>query len=750
MKNYINFGSSVSGNYELIEPVRILYNACRNHPDFKVLAIRSKCDTIEVDCCNDQVPSRNSVGIKNRERLALIYNKDNTYPYEVRALRKDFPVTLHQNHVPDGEPASLCIYFEPWTAIERTWTPQLFLQRILWWLKETAGDTLHREDQPLEQLYFKSPIELVLPVDFEEKLQKRNQTFQIYYSTKPKKDLIILRGDFFQQNQRDKHISEEIKFECIAISPSPVLHAPISKFPKTLGELNDQFVERGSEIYNALKEEIKRGISSDGIESPSGNMGTLLILNAKVKRDKDAIPEKKEIKGFFINGKTCANLGEACGVLSKIPDGRYYKVKIIGRNTDLIDSWKEIIIEPIEIVSPLNRQSAQILSKTDEKTSNFKGVLAGVGALGSALADIWSKEAWGQWTYIDDDYLKPHNIVRHIARDKNIGQRKTDTVSAYTSGNFHPGYINSNAIFGKANDFINCKIDSALKSSKLFIDATTTLEVPRDIAVSNFAVRAASVFITPSGKSSVLLLEDKDRTIRLDSLEAQYYRAMINSTWGKNHLSGHQGQIWVGTGCRNASMIIAQDLILLHAATLARQTRFLQSYFDAAIRIYEVVEDNGAMNSYDIPVHEVKNCRIGNWEIVWDEVIYNKIALLRRENLPNETGGLIVGFTDQKQNRIYIVDILEAPIDSESSPTSFIRGINGANVELNKIADKTANVVEYIGEWHSHPRNSSAIPSNYDLSLLKYLSDNLFKEGKPGLIVIAGEDELSICINGRG
>jgi hypothetical protein len=45
------------------------------------------------------------------------------------------------------------------------------LNRILWWLAETASGTLHRPDQPLEQLYFQSPLELILPFDFEEKVQ---------------------------------------------------------------------------------------------------------------------------------------------------------------------------------------------------------------------------------------------------------------------------------------------------------------------------------------------------------------------------------------------------------------------------------------------------------------------------------------------------------------------------------------------------------------------------------------------------
>ena len=148
---------------------------CEESKDFEVIELRhltqkdeNVSDLIIVECINDQVPSHNQYGIKVRERLALVFTPDRLP--EVRALRNDFPTVPHMNHVLPGEPASLCLYSETWHYLERTWTAQKHLQQILWWLTGAARGTLHRDDQALEPLYFESPFEIVLPPDFEEKL----------------------------------------------------------------------------------------------------------------------------------------------------------------------------------------------------------------------------------------------------------------------------------------------------------------------------------------------------------------------------------------------------------------------------------------------------------------------------------------------------------------------------------------------------------------------------------------------------
>jgi Prokaryotic E2 family A len=178
-ETYITFGEPISGPLpdSLTLPVmKDLFVGVRQRREFTVVEARrierddGYAEMLVVDCENDAVPSRSQVGIQYRERLALVFHNNLDRPPEVRALRQGFPLTLHQNHVLTGEPPSLCLYFSAWPEVRRTWTVQGHLSRVLWWLAETATGTLHRSDQPLEQLYFESPFELVLPFDFREKV----------------------------------------------------------------------------------------------------------------------------------------------------------------------------------------------------------------------------------------------------------------------------------------------------------------------------------------------------------------------------------------------------------------------------------------------------------------------------------------------------------------------------------------------------------------------------------------------------
>lgn len=124
------------------------------------------CDIIVVNVSDGTYGPHNQAGLKRTERLALCYTEQNVFPWEVRALRQDLPVTLHQNQTGESEAKSLCLYDTSWKNVQRSWTPQSFLRRILWWLRETANGTLHPNDQALERLFFHNGFQLVLPYDF--------------------------------------------------------------------------------------------------------------------------------------------------------------------------------------------------------------------------------------------------------------------------------------------------------------------------------------------------------------------------------------------------------------------------------------------------------------------------------------------------------------------------------------------------------------------------------------------------------
>lgn len=750
---YIPLGEAFSdiNPDHLIQPIaKQTLSVCATHSDFEVVELRclkggdnTVSDIIVVDCVNGQVPSRNSFGIKVRERLALVFSSGHSP--EVRALRKDFPENVpHLNYVGLGQPAWLCIYFEPWGTVERTWTPQKFLRRILWWLSETAKGTLHRDDQPLERLYYESPMEIVLPPDFEEKIKDQQFSFTCQSVERSPRNIRAIRGLFIPKTEKNEQ--RIYRTEVLMLELPPVVHGTIELYPKTLGQFHDQFEDRGGEFISKLKSLIQDKVPQTGLTRDTQSR-CLLIFTIPVKRTAaDVEPESHEVRAFIIV-QDLATLGEAVCVLTA-HDGIFYVTPFIGTAAgDEIAAWREIEIVPVEVKHEPDKAFARKASGVNEDTADFKGVLLGVGALGSAIAELWSKEAWGSWTFIDPDTLEPHNIIRHAGKNHQIGLFKVDAVKNMIEANYHPGYHTGEAIADSATKTANSRVINVISGADLLVDATTTIHVPRDLSHWDDTPRSVSVFLTPSGYASALLLESADRCMRLDSLEAQYYRAIINSDWGATHLNGHKGVLWVGAGCRDVSAVISNESIQLYAAVIARQVRLLRDKPEPRIRIWSTESETGALFAADIPVQEQMATVCGEWEVKWDAGLYQKLCSMRHAHLPKETGGILLGYIDQMLKSVYIVDALSAPPDSDADLTGFTRGVEGLEATLNEVTQRTANIVNYIGEWHSHPSFTSAYPSSLDRALIEKLANTLALEGQPALMIIVGSaGEMSVSI----
>jgi integrative and conjugative element protein (TIGR02256 family) len=112
-------------------------------------------------------------------------------------------------------------------------------------------------------------------------------------------------------------------------------------------------------------------------------------------------------------------------------------------------------------------------------------------------------------------------------------------------------------------------------------------------------------------------------------------------------------------------------------------------------------------------------------------------------SLSNETGGILLGYFDYKIKALYLVEALAAPPDSKEEKVSFIRGKSGMPEMLTECFHRTANIVQYIGEWHSHPDGVSPTQSSDDVNLLKHLSESMAPEGASPVIAIVGERSIN-------
>jgi len=746
-EEYFEFGVLIEGMNAAalsLQQSKQTIAAVEHHPNFEVLEFRRLPDYSEilvVECTNKGIWTKNPIGIGYRERLALRFFPEAKSTPEVRALKKHFPDAPHQNHVLNGEPKSLCLYLDKWPALERSWTPEKHLNRILYWLSETANESLHRDDQPVEQVFFQGTIELVLPADFDDKVDDKN--FLLQPKARPLRDKAprIMVSSFVPA----KTVKEEdVPLACIALTLPAIVHGQIEQMPNSLGELHDQLESRGAPVITSLFDQIKERVGQNGIPKSTETF-TLMVLRIPILRKEGTEIERIERRGFVISAGL-GELGVAGGALFEM-NKRYQRFTLMV-GEDASQQWRDIKVEPIECLLPFTREYARQAAGIRSEGPN--GLLVGAGALGSSMLNIWHRQGWGVWTIIDPDHVKPHNLARHAAYEHQVGEYKADAVN----GLFHSLYGQAEpcgtAIAEDARDFNNKAVAQAIKSNSLIVDASTTIEYPRDIAIRDDVIRAVTVFLTPSGMGAVLLIEDADRNLRLDMLEAQYYRSILRNHWGENHLVGNIGHLRVGGGCRDVSSVMSTELINVHSANLARQVRLLSEKPEALIRVWHSDPETGEVSSNSIVPSEslVREC--GSWKIVWNQAIRLAVCDDRKNALPDETGGVLLGYVDLKLMRIYVVDALSAPKDSTGDRSGFTRGIEGLKDNVEKAQRLTGNIVSYIGEWHSHPSGSSANPSKADLHLLSYLAQGLQHDGLPALMLIVGEGEENFLSGSTG
>lgn len=683
-----------------ITRTKALLDAVQRHRDYSLLQIlrypaegRPKLEylIIEVEC--DAVPPRNPVGIQYRERLALRVPSNDKELIEVLAMRQDFPVLMHQNQVNPGAPASLCLYFEPAAAVRRTWTPQSFLRRIQWWMEKSARDEIHPADQPVEHLFFASKFELVLPWNFDELRNNPDQRFVVFLQQeRPDKGFTCFLEPFTENHPKSKTVRH------IELTLPAIVHGFVERDPVTLRQLSDLLAQRKVDLMGPLRTALQEGVGKLGVATSTTEAGTVILLHIPISRSTDAAPDSLMHRAFLI--PTCSfQLGVACGALF-VHANLYYRHLQASFSPEPSTTWCGQSIFPMKVLKENDNVAARRQSGITEEGP--AAVLVGAGSLGSALLNLWGRSGWGRWTVIDKDHIKPHNLSRHAAYSHQIGQSKANVVASLHQAVMR-GATEITPIVADACNFTQESVAQALASSALVIDASTTLEYPRAVSMEDTSPRHFSTFITPNGNAAVLLAEDVNRSYRLRTLEAQYYRAMIQNDWGDEHLQGHADTFWSGASCRDISLVMPYSLILGQASTLAEQIQLAAASESSLIRVWQRHPQSGNVDVHDAPVAPERKIELGELDLYIDDGVEQELRALRQQELPNETGGVLLGYYDFNIKAVIVVAGVPAPPDSKAGQAFFERGTAGLSETIRDASARSAGMVGYIGEWHSHP-----------------------------------------------
>lgn len=735
---YITHGEEHSLRIEnlRISKAESTYKAIQKNPAFTLrkIYIRDengvRIETIIVDIELDlpQVPKYQFLPI---EPLAIVFKEKDSWFPEIFSLRTDFPQAPHLNLTPNGIPRSLCVYADDFSHVELYWTAEDFLNRICLWFEKNSRGVLHQPDQPLEPFFLPGIDEIIIPADFRKPDKNENKLLVGTLIERKKSSTVLLEWCTHQQFESFKKENKNIRpYHVFFLRGNVKTHGIISNSPTTIASLNYHLKPFGlslvDEIRAHLIDKFKKKIFSE-------KDGLILLIELPQKRNIDSKPERIDFVAFMVDD-AIKEIGQKIDALYVL-EGKLHPIELLRPSEK---SGKDIGIKMLNPILGLTPERAALLSGISMDDSKSQFVLIGAGSLGSHLLNHFVRMGFGRWSVIDSDHLLPHNTARHILNGFSIGFNKADGVNRFLS----TLYSSDSIITSFQQDFLSKEEDKELvgkiAEADAVIDVSASLPVERKIAIEILCKRAISVFLTPSGLSSVLLVEDSIRRNRLDGLEAQYLRWVISTEEGKDHLKNHMGFQRYGGSCREISSLIPNDLVGLHSSILSQQVRASLKHSNPQISMWNSSAD-GSVSRVDVIVHPQSSINNGDWTIIFDEGIINKLSALRKETLPNETGGILLGYFDTRRKRIYIVDGLEPPRDSKNSPTHFIRGFHGLSEKRGEILNRSANIVDFVGDWHSHPAGVDVKPSRDDLNLLKYNAQNMGRAGVPGVILIIGD-----------
>ena len=311
-------------------------------------------------------PQRPVNDIRRKERIAVtLIPDDGLYP-EALALRDDFPRVTHTNVRHTEFPRSLCLYDQPWEQVALRWTASGFIERIRFWLAETAKGTLHQDDQPLEQMLIGSGYRIVLPAKFFTGSAHDSYEELKVSLANHQKDCRLL---FAEKGKA----AQGLPYLALSFVAQPQMHGAIRNAPQNLRELNDFLAPAGIPLVNELYSKLEDWNQKELLDKK-----ILLVVAFPLTRNGEATVESTDVWAF-LTLSSVADVGVAIGLWERV--GKHGLGRPIQRDPSADGS-----AIGLDILAPqfdLSRDTAAAAS--GYSADNRKSVAIGAGALGSQV-----------------------------------------------------------------------------------------------------------------------------------------------------------------------------------------------------------------------------------------------------------------------------------------------------------------------------------------------------------------------------
>lgn len=662
--------------------------------------------------------------IRPVERISATFTaSDSNWP-EVLALRFDFPYVPHLNLRDTEFPRSLCLYEDNYVEQKIRWAAISVVTRVREWLRDTATGTLHGEDQPLEPIFLGTRAVLVLPSDtfsgdlasptrLEIELRDHGERGQVFLATRHTPGFADPKG----------------RFIATALMCPPIVHGVIRSLPRTLLDLHRFAMQAGLDLLRALRDRFATWHRKSSVLDSH----LVLVVAFPKLRSSTASVEAWDTWAFVTN-ETTGIIGEALGLWQL--QGNVPGILIGGTPDE--ERARTISMMALNPTYALSRAGAAVANGIELQDRRITAI--GMGALGSQLTATLVRAGYGRWTLVDADVMLPHNAARHELDHTAVGWPKAMAMKAITDR-----MLAEPCVEGCVFADVLAPGDQAIPLASCFQQTDTIADFSASVAVARHVcwdiqspARRLSAFLNPTGTDLVVLAEDVGRNIPLDCLEMQYYREVLTRPELAGHFARQDGRVRYARSCRDISSVMLEDQVAFHAAVGARAVRTALAREAASIGIWSSASDLSTRAIHIAPAPAVV-LKTGDWTMITDELFVVKVQEIRSAKLPNETGGVLLGAWDLTRRVAYVVDTITAPADSEERGALFIRGSAGLRDRVKEVGERTGGMLQYIGEWHSHPNGYGMVPSDDDRNVFSWLSEKTREDGFPPIMLIVGE-----------
>jgi integrative and conjugative element protein (TIGR02256 family) len=718
------------------------------------------------------IPSRGAVhGIDIQEiEPIFILIEPNYYPYNAPMAfsdRMDFPSEKlpHLNPVPKGFPANFCLHrgnLDEWFCEHNI---EDYVYRIISWLRDAARNRLIKlknQDEFEITRISKSfgynvynPSDIIGLIEYDADVVNSNFAF-LWYE-------IIKNDPLIDKNKAHFSVKYVLKVNPDNQEEIVKLSKEINKLEEAKSSLNKRNI--GILLYapqDYVTEKYYSVFPTNYIEFETWCIGLKLNIREALK--------------YYLENKFQCVGGIPVSIVIQRPK------KLIGTNSNLEilnfvigaggELWpkensinKESKVYILENRKPVDIKLAKELSDLKSVLFNKKSVFIGCGAVGSKLIMHLAKSGLSNYEIIDEDKLSPHNLIRHALLANSTGKYKAEATKEEIENIFYSDKSNLSIASKniKGEKYLQSLTITKAKEISTVIDTTASNSFQLFLSDYEFNSKTTCIRceIAFDGKLGILKIEGDKRAPRLDDLNIYLIDLAIDnsliSSWLLDFdLKRQNGnfefeEINVGVSCNSNTLKLSDDIISFHTSAFSLGIKNAKSITKGIIQLSMLSEDaSHPMLTERIIVGKVLELKFrndSNWRVRIQEQISNALFKELEANKPNETGGLLIGKIDALRKIIYITRFTKAPSDSVKKPYYFIRGTKNVPEEIGKIRHKTGGLIDYVGEWHTHPAGGNK-PSSTDFTAVNELRNILDKIPYPTFIIIVSPTKINPYIFG--